>query len=245
MRYTATRRRPMRRARPASYYYVSPQQRGYIPTIPAYRTARRRRVTVRKHTGTVLLFLIALAVLGWYSGLIPAGIAKVSTALSSSASVGPIPQTALVYPGQHSIQGAPTISAAKIDSILCGAGSPACGSGQQIYTLGVTYNINPAYALAFFQHESSFGLAGAARSTHSLGNLRCIANYPCPGGYAAFPSWSEGFQAWYALIDSDVYVRSGRTTIETIIPRYAPSDDNNDVNGYINSVVSSVASWQQ
>jgi hypothetical protein len=235
MRYAATRRRPVRRARPASYYYVSPQQ----------RRAPRRRVTVRTHTGMVLFFLMALAVLGWYSGLIPASIAKVSSALSSSASTGPIPQTALVYPGQHSIQGAPTISAAKIDSILCGAGSPACGSGQQIYNLGVTYNINPAYALAFFQHESSFGLAGAARYTHSLGNLRCIPNYPCPNGYASFPTWSEGFQAWYALIDSDVYVRSGRTTIETIIPRYAPPSDNNDVNAYINSVVSSVASWQQ
>jgi hypothetical protein len=243
--YSTTKRRSLKRRvvrRPPVVYYTPPQQRGRIRSgrIAPYQVSRRRRVTIRTHAGMVLLFLVALIALGWYSGLIPAGLAKVAAALSPAA-----PQTVLVYPGQHSIQGAPTISAAKIDSILCSAGSPACGSGQEIYTLGVTYNINPAYALAFFQHESSFGLAGAARYTHSLGNLRCIPNYPCPNGYASFPTWSEGFQAWYALIDSDVYVRSGHTSIETIIPVYAPPSDNNDVNAYINSVVGAVESWEK
>jgi hypothetical protein len=246
--YSTTRRRPLKRRvvrRPPVVYYTSPQQRGRIRSerIAPYQISRRRRFTVRTHTGQVLLFLIILGVIGWYSGLIPMGMAKLAAAMTPS--IGPVPQTALVYPGQHSIQGAPTISAAKIDSILCSAGSPACGSGQEIYHLGVIYNINPAYALAFFQHESSFGLAGAARYTHSLGNLRCIPNYPCPDGYASFPTWSEGFQAWYVLIDSNVYVRSGHTSIETIIPVYAPSGDNNDVNAYINSVVGAVESWEK
>ena len=40
------------------------------------------------------------------------------------------------------------------------------------YNLGIKYGINPAYALAFFVHESGCGTKGVARFTKSLGNIR-------------------------------------------------------------------------
>src|SRR5688572_20452661 len=52
---------------------------------------------------------------------------------------------------------APSLSAAQIDSILASYGSPATGSGADFYRLGIEYGIDPAYALAFFVHESTAG----------------------------------------------------------------------------------------
>src|SRR5437660_184666 len=62
----------------------------------------------------------------------------------------------------NSIVGGPSLSAAKIDAILSSAGSPAAGTGN-VFTLdSAQYNIDDAYALAFFHHESTYGLYGAA-----------------------------------------------------------------------------------
>src|SRR5579884_1076744 len=109
----------------------------------------------------------------------------------------PIP----VHMGPYSVLGKPTISAAFINQVLASYNSPAAGKGQALYDLGVKYGIDPAFALAFFQHESTFGTAGEARTTMSLGNLRCIPNRPCVdqdrGGYAQMKSWEDGFEIWY------------------------------------------------
>jgi hypothetical protein len=187
-----------------------------------YKLYPLRRL-VKNYTLPVIIGIIALLVISYLAFLFVAHIVE--------------------RVGEHSVQGAPTITAAKIDQVLCNAGSPACGKGQVIYDDGVAAGINPAYALAFFQHESTFGTAGVARSTHSIGNLRCIKSVPCVGGYAYFRTWEQGIQAWYDLINSSIYIGSGHTTVESIIPIYAPASDHNDEQAYIQSVVSAVQSW--
>jgi len=150
--------------------------------------------------------------------------------------------------GPYSVLGKPTITADFINKVLQDYGSPAAGKGKALYDLGVQYGIDPVYALAFFLHESGFGTQGEARVTHSLGNLRCIPNYDCidqdRGGYASFPSWEEGFKAWYALIRNLYVAQWGKTTIDQIIPTYAPRADNNDEKAYINAVKHSVDTWR-
>ncbi len=143
----------------------------------------------------------------------------------------------------YSVVGEPTISVAMINAVLAAYHSPAADQGQSLYALGVQYHIDPVFALAFFLHESSFGTEGEARSSLSLGNLRCIPNAQCIDDYAWFPSWEAGFQAWYALI-SDLYVKQwGLMNIDQIIPRYAPpADDNNDT-AYISSLKLSIDTW--
>src|SRR6266571_4923204 len=89
-----------------------------------------------------------------------------------------LPQT---YP--YSVLGAPTVSTAFINQVLAVAHSPAAGKGQALYDDGVAYGIDPVFALAFFQHESYFGTTGEARSSLSLGNLRCIPHALCRDGY--------------------------------------------------------------
>ncbi len=153
--------------------------------------------------------------------------------------------------------GKPTVDAHFIDTILCEASSPACGTGQQLYNAAVAQGIDPVMPLAFFDHESSFGKAGMARVTHSLGNLRCIDGaacvntdgLPCQAGqscYAAFPPWQTGagYNAWAALIAGPYYAGEGRTTIELIIPKYAPQADHNNEQAYIDSVEAAVRLWR-
>jgi len=141
--------------------------------------------------------------------------------------------------GVDSVVGPPTVTAARIDQVLCGAGSPACHTGNSIYELGVKYDIDPAFAVAFFRKESSYGLAGEATYTHSPGNLRCIPDVRCVdqdrGGYAWFPSWTTGFEAWYKLIHDLYVVQWGCKTIPAIVQRYAPSSEN-DTKLYISNI---------
>lgn len=55
------------------------------------------------------------------------------------------------YYGSSTVTGAPSISPNFINKMLCKYGnSQVCGTGQTLYQDGQTYNIDPAFALAFF-----------------------------------------------------------------------------------------------
>lgn len=146
----------------------------------------------------------------------------------------------------QSLVGPPTITASFIDSVLATAHSPAVGIGRVMYRLGVRYGIDPAFALAFYHHESSYGERGVARTTRSLGNIRCTVGYACDptGGYRAYPSYEAGVEDWYRLI-TEVYLPSGLSTVETIIPVYAPAADQNNESAYIASVRADVAAYRR
>src|SRR5581483_1686355 len=53
---------------------------------------------------------------------------------------------------KYTVTGQPTITVDKINSILATYKSPAAGTGQELYSLGVQYGIDPVFALAFFHH---------------------------------------------------------------------------------------------
>ncbi len=145
---------------------------------------------------------------------------------------------------QHSsVEGKPTLSAAFVDKVLAAAGSKAAGTGQALYDLSVKYGIDDAYALAFFQHESTFGTGGVARATLSLGNIRCSDGYTCIEGYRAYSSWIAGYEDWYRLIRTLYISQWHLSTVEQIVPKYAPASEN-DVAGYIAAVEKAVQSWR-
>lgn len=142
------------------------------------------------------------------------------------------------------VVGPPSLSAVFINRVLAASGSPAAGTGAVLFALSQQYRIDDAYALAFFQHESRFGTTGVARLTHSLGNIRCSSGYRCIAGYRAYASWVVGYQDWYALLRSFYVSRWHLTTVQQIIPVYAPASDHNDVPAYIAAVVQAVAAWR-
>jgi hypothetical protein len=154
--------------------------------------------------------------------------------------------------GEHSLLSQPTITAAAIDTILSQYHSPAAGTGQAWITLGQRYGIDPAYALAFFIHESSAGtspgwagLKANGTSTHNIGNIICAGYATCYGRFRDYASWEEGIDDWYKLISDEYVGGRGAHTVEQIIPVYAPSSDNNDVPAYIQAVVSMVDNWRR
>ncbi len=144
----------------------------------------------------------------------------------------------------YEVTGSPTISADFIDQVLSSYNSPASGKGQALYVLGLQYNIDPVYALAFFMHESSFGTTGVARVTRSLGNIRATSGYASYHGYRKYKSWEDGFKDWYKLIKQQYVQKWKLSTIDQIIPVYAPSSDHNDVDAYIQSIKNAVDSWR-
>lgn len=146
--------------------------------------------------------------------------------------------------GDYSVVGKPTISVQLIDKVLATYHSPAKEKGQALYDYGVQYNIDPAYALAFFMHESSFGTAGVAKVTHSLGNIRSTPGYPDYQGYRLYPTWEAGFEDWYKLISQQYVNAWGLYTVDQIIPVYAPASDNNDEAAYIQSIKGAVDAWR-
>ncbi len=152
--------------------------------------------------------------------------------------------------GDYNLQGPPSLTPQQIDRILESYGSPAVGTGQDWYNLGLEYGIDPAFALAFFIHESGAGTnpnwAGIkpdGSTTHNVGNIIC-AGYPsCYGRFRDYSSWREGIEDWYRLIDVEYLKGRGHRTVADIIPVYAPSFEN-DVQGYINSVNRLVDQWR-
>lgn len=148
-----------------------------------------------------------------------------------------------VIPPPYNVAGAPTIGPSFIDTILCDGGSPACHTGKALYQLGVTYRIDPLYALAFFRHESQFGLYGVAQDTRALGNIRCTYGYRCIQGYRAYQSWQAGYEDWYQLIRGLYIDQLHLITLEQIIPVYAPASEN-DTKNYIASLKSYINTWR-
>lgn len=154
-------------------------------------------------------------------------------------------------PDADLITGTPSISVSFINDLLCKYRSPVCGNGQALYDNGKLYGIDPVWPLAIFWNESNFGRAGEARVSRSIGNLRCLdqAHYGdlhtwCADGYAQFPTWNAGIEACYRLLAGPLYVGDGRTTIERIIPRWAPSGDGNSPSHYIAVVQAAVSLWR-
>jgi hypothetical protein len=176
-----------------------------------------------------LLILLVLAVLVWRS--VPSG-----------SPVGAEPAA----PGSQSlseIRGRSSLSAAFIDQVLAAAHSPVAGQGQAVYQASIKAGIDDAFVLAFFGHESTFGTAGAAVQTHSWGNLICTPGYPsCIGRYRSYRSFLDGLDDFLTLLTRE-YFPHGLTTVEQIIPVYAPSSEN-DVAGYIQAVESFVSAWR-
>lgn len=157
----------------------------------------------------------------------------------------------LTKPGQLAVQGPPSISVAQIEAVLAEYNSPARGTGQLFYDLGIKYGIDPAIALAFFVHESGAGSnpAWAGRkpdgsTTHNIGNIICTPGWRCYGRFRDYDSWAEGIEDWYKLISREYIQGWQRATVEEIIPKYAPAADNNDEHAYIQAIRDMVARWR-
>jgi len=155
-----------------------------------------------------------------------------------------VPTPDIARLGAASVVGAPSIDVALIRRVLLRYNSPAADEAQALYDLGIARGIDPAYCLAFFIMESAAGTQGVARTTYSVGNIRALRGQPEFEGYRRYDTWRDGIADWYRLID-ELYVHElGLTTLDAIVPVYAPSADSNDPAAYILTVKRLVAGWR-
>ncbi|MGQ9549023.1 MAG: glucosaminidase domain-containing protein [Roseiflexus sp.] len=226
-----------------------------LATQPVYRSVSARR-TARSWRFPWLLLTVCLVslivlFLVWSETgtpricLAPGCIGRPQTTLTNTF-IGQPP----TINGQHSVLGPPSISAQQIDRILAEWQSPAAGTGSTWIELGVRYGIDPAYALAFFIHESGAGTAPGwagrkpdGRTTHNIGNIICAGYKTCYGRFRDYANWKEGIEDWYRLIAVEYVEWRGVHTVEEIIPIYAPAIENN-VPTYIDTVNRLVAEWR-
>lgn len=158
------------------------------------------------------------------------------------------------------LRGEPSISECAINKILSTANSPAASDASSFYNYGKEYGIDPAFALAFFKIESSYGTSKRwvgrvsncpPSSSHNVGNIRYSSNCKTKyggkdcSGFCHYQNWDDGIRVWYGLIaHGSHYFKKGRYTLEEIIPVYAPAHEN-DVSAYINSVRKSVEKYRE
>jgi hypothetical protein len=139
---------------------------------------------------------------------------------------------------------APRISAGQFARVLLRAGSPAAEQAETLYGICVDYGLDPAIALAFFAHESTYGKFGVARRSLNWGNLRRGARaYAHLGGFAYYHDWADSLRDWCELILGR-YVGRGLATVERAIPVYAPSSDGNAPARYVAFIRRVVAAWE-
>lgn len=152
--------------------------------------------------------------------------------------------------GDYHLQGPSSLTAEEIDIILGSYGSPATGTGKAWVEIGRKHNIDPAYAIAFFIHESTAGThpqwAGKkpdGSTTYNIGNIIC-AGYPtCHGRFRDYNSWEEGIEDWFRLIEVEYIEDRGTKTVDEILPIYAPAFEN-DVQAYVSVVKRMVDGWR-
>jgi hypothetical protein len=151
--------------------------------------------------------------------------------------------TVVAFPSSSSVMGGPSLSSVFIDRVLTAYGSPAVGLGRALVADSQRFHIDDVFALAFFLHESTFGTTGVARFTRSLGNIICSGYATCFAGFRSYASWQVGAWDWFRLIKYE-YLPRGLTTVETIVPVYAPASDGNDPASYVASVLQAAATWR-
>ncbi len=203
---------------------------------------RARAVVGRSGCAILVVLLIAIVVLAGLLGALRVERAVRTLLVPPTATIVPTPDIRRL--GAGPVSGSPSITVAQLRGILARYGSPALEDAQVFYDLGVARGIDPAYCVAFFIMESAAGTQGVARTTHSIGNIRALSGQSSFEGYRQYADWREGIADWYRLID-ELYIRDlGLTTVDAIVPVYAPRSDNNDPEAYIATVKRLVAGWR-
>jgi hypothetical protein len=146
------------------------------------------------------------------------------------------------------ILSAPRISIDTFTVILTRGGSPAAPVAAQCYRSIVKRGVDPALALAVFEHESSFGRLGAANPRRNWGNLRRSPYFKSDGRFVVYPSWSAGAADAARLLS--IYgrnaIRRGVVTdsARTFPHVWAPSADGNRPKQYGEAIVRAIQRYQ-
>lgn len=145
----------------------------------------------------------------------------------------------------YTILHAPRMTAAGFRAVLRRHGSPAAAEAAACYAAIVATGVDPAVALAVFQHESNYGRAGIATRNRSWGNIRNAATHQ----FIRYATWTGGAAGIGRLLA--LYGRNGiragvdTSTTQTFPYVWAPASDGNAPDRYGDAVSALVASWSR
>jgi hypothetical protein len=138
----------------------------------------------------------------------------------------------------------PRIHQATFAKILRDAKSPAAVDAPKLWAAIVSHGVDPALALAVFQHESSYGKAGAAVSRRNWGNLRTSPHFPRDKGFVTYPTWVDGAGDAARLLArygrNEIRPKVNTRTARTFPFVWAPSADGNKPDRYGTAVVAAI-----
>ncbi len=217
--------------------------------LPHWLRQERRRTVVISTLGSIAVLFVLIA---HYN--VPPRAEAMPHALVESLLLAPLPQ------GREPLtfKAPPRISRQKFAQLLHegtgGTGtSPAAPYANDLYDIIVSYELDPAVALAFFAQESQFCTTGICYShdMKSWGGQRAAFNPQRSAGivrgrygpFVSYHNWHDSVRDWCELI-LHRYVARGLDTIELAVPVYAPAWDNNVPAIYIDNIYRRVAYWQ-
>lgn len=142
-----------------------------------------------------------------------------------------------------SMVNAPRISKGLFVEVLREAASPAADVAEQCYDIVTGYGLDPAVALAFFRHESTYGRHGVAARSKNWGNLRRGGRArEHIGGFAYYDTWCDSLLDWCELIRYRYVEELGLDTVAKVLYRYAPPVEN-DTAHYVARVEGYIHDW--
>jgi hypothetical protein len=143
----------------------------------------------------------------------------------------------------------PDMDEASFVAVLRAASSPvSSGEARAVYSYCVARQLSPAFLLAMFKKESTFGKFGSAAITHSFGNTRPPSfGVPDIGVtdryFSKYANWADGGVSTVArLFDHKPYANA--FTVREVIPIWAPTSEN-DTAKYIADVLASIEQYAQ
>ncbi len=138
----------------------------------------------------------------------------------------------------------PRVSSQMFIQVLREHASPATDVGAECYEIVRNYGLDPAIALAFFAHESTYGTRGVAVRSKNWGNLRRGKRHrEIISNFAHYDDWRDSLRDWCDLIRHTYVEEWGLDTVAKIVPKYAPSSDGNVPLSYIARVEEAVLEW--
>lgn len=145
----------------------------------------------------------------------------------------------------YDIRTTSNITAEQINQVLETRGSTKAKNsniGEIIVQESKKANINAGVVFGMFAVETGWGSSNLFLNNNNVGGLECIKGYACNGRWASFPTVRESFQNKIRILKT-IYVGEGLVTLNQVINKYAPSDEN-DVEGYINMIGSVITTTQ-
>jgi hypothetical protein len=144
--------------------------------------------------------------------------------------------------------GTSTISKAVFHSVMVSYSSPLASISDSLYDYAVSQDVNAAFVLALWTHESAIGSnPGEMAGYYNVDNIRPEGwgrqtgthVTDCCGIFGTYASWEDGALDGIDLVNLPAY---DGTTISEFIAIHSPAFEN-DVTTYVNQVCARMAQW--